>query len=162
MLTSRLPTPKEVRDLLAERLGHAVSLAAGVPYAPAALEPATYAVFVDEHLDTRAVLACDLPMSVRAGGAIATIPAGGLEAELGRATLGHVTGRHLKGLLEEFVALLDPTGEESVRLHAVYLPGEETPSDIPAYVRALGRRIDLVVAVAGYGEGRLSLVRPGR
>ena len=162
MLPSRLPAPKEVRDLLAGRLGRAVSLASGVPYAPAALEPATYAVFVDEHLDTRAVVACDLPMSVHAGGAIATIPAGGLEAELGRGALTHATGRHLEGLLEGFVPLLDPTGEESVRLHAVYLPGEQPPSDIPAYVRALGRRLDLVVTVAGYGEGRLSLVRPAR
>jgi hypothetical protein len=37
--------------------------------------------------------------------------------------------------------------------------GELAPSDVRARALTLGRRVDLRVGLAGYGSGRLSLVR---
>jgi hypothetical protein len=153
-----LPTHKAVRDLLSDRTGRAVSLAPALPYAPGSRERVTYAVFVDAQLRTRAVAVCDLTLSVLLGAAGARIPVGGTEAEIARQWLAPGTTRHLRRLMEELAALLDASGE--VRLHEMYVPGVQPPTDVPAYAHTLGRRLDLEVEVSSYGGGRLSVVCP--
>jgi hypothetical protein len=157
---TRLPTHKDVRDLLTARSGRTVTLAPAVPYAPAPGEPATYAVYVDPQMRTCAVAMCDLRLSVLAGAAAATIPVGGTEAEMESRSLAPTTEHHLHELLEALASLLEDPAGLSVRLHAMYPPGVEPPSDIPAYARAVGRRMDLEVAISAYGGGRFSLVCP--
>ena len=160
MRTAELPTHKDVRDLLAARTCRGVTLATGVPYVPAPSEPATFAVYVDRRMRTLAVVACDLELSVLAAAAIATIPVGGTEAELAQGVLEPTSRQHLHDLLEALTPLVQGGGDAEVRLHAVYPPGVEPPTDIPAYAAVLGRRLDLEVTIAAYGTGRLSLVRP--
>ena len=55
-------------------------------------------------------------------------------------------------------ALFNVPGAPHAKLHKLYAPGEPLPNDIRAYASALGFRLDLDVAVAGYGNGRLSIV----
>ena len=153
-----LPTHKAVRDLLTERTGRGVTLAPALPYAPGSQERATYAVFVDAQLRTHAVVVCDLTLSVLLGAASAMVPVGGTESEISQRWLAPATTRHLRELMEELAGLLDPGG--GLRLHDMYVPGVEPPSDIPAYAHSLGRRMDLEVAISAYGRGRLSVVCP--
>lgn len=160
MRTAGLPTHKDVRDLLAARIGRGVTLAPGVPYVPGPREPATFGVYVDRQMRTVAVVTCDLELSVLAGAAIATIPVGGTEAELAQRALEPTTRGHLRGLLEGFTPLVRGDADTSTHLHAMYPPGVEPPTDIPAYAAVLGRRLDLEVTISAYGTGRLSLVRP--
>lgn len=153
-----LPTHKAVRDLLAERTGRGVTLAPALPYAPGSRDRATYAVFVDAALRTHAVVVCDLTLSVLLGAASAMIPVGGTEAEIAQRWLAPGTTRRLREVIEGFTGLLSPAGE--LRMHDLYVPGVEPPTDIPAYAHSLGRRLDLEVAISAYGQGRLSVVCP--
>ena len=159
-MSSPLPTPKDVRDLLTVRIGRTVTIAPSVPYAPAPDERATYAVYVDQQIRTCAVVACDPALSILAGAALAKIPVGGVEDELARRSPGPMTREHLQDLLEAFGPWFESPGGSPVRLHAAYPPGTEPPSDVPAYARTLGRRLDLEVTIPAYGSGLLSLVRP--
>lgn len=160
MTPTRMPTHKEVRDLLMSRLGRAVTLAPIAPYAPTASEPVTFGVYVDQQMRTLGVAACDLDLSVLAAAALGTIPVGGAEAELSDARLASASAQRLRVLLEDFAPWFDVTGGPSAHLHEMYPPGTEPPTDIPAYAQVLGCRVDLEVGIAGYGNGRLALVRP--
>lgn len=155
-----LPTHKAVRDLLADRTGRGVALAAALPFAPGSRERVTHAVYVDPQLRTRAVVVCDLALSAILGAACATVPVGGIERELAQRWLAPVTAQHLRALLEDLTGVLRPPQGTVLRLHEMYAPGVEPPSDIPAYAHSLGRRLDLEVAVSAYGSGRLSIVCP--
>jgi hypothetical protein len=154
-----LPTHKAVRDHLAQVTGRSVILAAAAPFAPKAADHPTYAVYVDQHLHTRAVAVCDLAMAVYTGAAGSAVPVGGTEEEMGHHRLTERTARGVWEMLEGLGGLVE-TDEEPFELHAMYPPGEEPPSDLPAYACSVGRRLDLAVTIAGYRPGRLSLVLP--
>lgn len=155
-----LPSRKVVRDLLAELTGRSVSIASIDPYAPDPWEASTYAVYVDQHVRTLAVAACDLELSALAGAAVATVPVGGVESELEARSLSTRTVESLTTLLRSLGQRLDPGAERVVRLHAVYPPGEPPPNDVPVFARTLGHRLDLRVTISGYGHGRLSVACP--
>jgi hypothetical protein len=148
-----LPARKAIKELLVERLGRRVDLAPGVPFAPAPGEGATFAVFVDSSLRTRAVAACDLAFSAYAGAAVATVPAGGAEQAIDLRRLEPGLEAGLRTVFEDLAALL-----AGAHLHAVYAAGAMPPSDIPAYAGVLGHRLDLAVTISAYGPGRFSLV----
>lgn len=153
-----LPTHKAVRELLSDRTRRTVTLAPAVFYSPGPGERPTYAVYVDPHMRTGAVLVCDLDLSVLAGAAVATIPVGGTEHEREQRSLAPATRQHLRDLLEALGPLLSPTAGEPLHLYEMYPPGEAPPADVPGYACVLGRRLDLKVTISGYGTGRLSLV----
>jgi hypothetical protein len=148
-----LPAHKALKELFVERLGRRVDLASGVPFAPAPGERATFAVYVDGSLRTRAVAVCDLAFSAYAGAAATTVPVGGAEEAITRRTLDETLERGLGSVFEDLAGLL-----AGARLHAVYAPGSVPPSDVPAYAAVLGHRVDLDVTVSAYGAGRFSLV----
>jgi len=154
-----LPSHKAVRDHLAQVTGRSVALAAAAPFAPTAADHPTYAVYVDQHMHTRAVAVCDLAMAVYTGAAGSAVPIGGTEEEMGHRRLTERTARGVREMLDGLGGLLDPE-EAPLVLHAMYPPGEEPPSDLPAYACTVGRRLDLEVTLAGYRAGRLSLVLP--
>jgi hypothetical protein len=131
-----------------------------VPFAPGVGAAATFGVYVDQRIRTRAVVACDLELSALLGAAIRTVPPGGVEDELADRRLSPVTADALRGLFGGLAELLGPAGEEQVSLHAMYPPGEEPPGDLLTYVCTRGGRLDLAVTVAGYGGGVLAVVRP--
>lgn len=155
-----LPSRKVVRDLLAELTGRAVSIGSTDPYAPESSETPTYALYVDQHLRTLAVVACDLELSALIGAAVATVPAGGVEDELETRRLSSRTVGALTTVLRRLGELLDPGPGRSVRMHAVYPPGVVPPNDVPVYACTLGHRLDLQVEIRGYGRGRLCVVHP--
>jgi hypothetical protein len=45
-----------------------------------------------------------------------------------------------------------------MRLYAVHHIGQPAPPELQALGGVLGQRLDLTVRIAGYGEGRFSLV----
>ncbi|MFZ5849334.1 MAG: hypothetical protein ACOYX5_18345 [Actinomycetota bacterium] len=157
-MTTPLPTPKAVRDLLLDLLGRNVEVAIGDAYAPKPKEPATLAVFVDDGLRTRAVIALDLDLSAYAAAAIGLIPVGGAEAAIEDAELSPLLQENLGEVLNICGSLLNAEGHPHVKLHATYPPGAATPSDVPGFAAILGNRLDLVVDVTGYGKGKLSIV----
>lgn len=155
--TTQLPSPKDVRDLLEELLGKDITVGDGTPAAAADLRKATIAVYVDDAKQAVGVGGMDLPLSAWIGSAIGLIPKGGAEACVEDGELTKMVGENVREVCNVMAALLNKEGAPHLRLEkeSCYLPGESPPADILGRMVALGARLDLAVAVAGYGSGRL-------
>lgn len=157
-MTTYLPTPKEVRDLLTDLLDKEVTLSPAAPLAPAAGRPVSVAVYVDDHLVVRAVIACDLSFSAHAGAAIALMPPAGAAAAIEDGALDETLRANLYEVLNIAASLFNAPDAPHVRLYDLHPAGGAIPPAVIAQALTLGRREDLAVDVAGYGPGRLSVV----
>ncbi|RJK92453.1 hypothetical protein [Vallicoccus soli] len=156
--TSALPTSKAVRDMFEELLGRDVTVAPCEPVVPSPKAPGAVAVYVDARLRTGAVAVTDMALSAYAGAAIGLVPPGGAKACLEDGALSPVVFENLYEVLNIFASLFNQPGAKHLKLYKVYGPDELPPADVSAYVRTLGRRLDLGVTVGGYGSGRLGVV----
>jgi hypothetical protein len=118
----------------------------------------SYAVYVDTHLATRAVVVADLPAAAYIGAAVRLVPVGVASAAVREAALPPVLADRFEEVLRGWAPLFASPGDEAVRLYAAALAGRRPPSDVVALAAAPGRRLDLAVSVRAYGEGRLSVV----
>ena len=158
MSAMHLPRPKEVRDLLAGLLGRDVEVAPGAPVVPTAQRPATLASCVDASLTVRALVLHDLPLSAWCGAGLALLPPPVAAEAVEAGVLSESLAENLHEVLNVSAALFNVGASPHVRLHLVHPAGHPLPADLRARALALGAREDLVVTVAGYGEGRLSVV----
>lgn len=158
MLTTTLPNPKDVRDLLTELLGRDVTVADGEPVVPGPRNLVTVAVYVDDSLRTAAVAVADMKLSAYAGAAIGLVPPGGAEAAIEDRELPASVQENLAEILNIVSALFNTDGAQHLKLYATYGFAEHPPTDISAVLRTIGRRLDLAVEIAGYGKGNLSVV----
>jgi hypothetical protein len=158
LIASGLPPTMAVRDTLLDMLGRDVTVAPSEPWAPSLRDVGAMAVYVDDSLRLRSLICCNLELSVALGASIALIPAAIAAASVEEGRLSQDMAENLNEVLNIFAALFNRPNTPHVRLFAVHLPGVPPPADLSAHARALGKREDLHVEVAGYGGGRLSLV----
>lgn len=156
--TTHLPVAKEVRDLLSDLLGKEVTLQPGPPFAVSAATPASVAVYVDDSLQVRAVIACDLPLSAYVAAAIALMPPAGAQAVIDLGIIDESMRENLYEVLNIAASLFNVPDSPHVRLYDLHAAGPALPPDVRGRTQTLGRREDLAVEIAGYGSGRLSIV----
>lgn len=156
--TTLLPAAKDVKDVLAGLLGRDVEVNVGDPFAGDQREGATYAVYVDDQLRTRAVAVADLAFSAHAGAAIGLVPVGGAEVAIEERDLSPMLQENLAEVLNVCASLFNADGYPHVKLYGVHHVGEAVPTDVAGLAAVTGRRIDLDVSIASYGAGKLSLV----
>ncbi|MBO9520199.1 MAG: hypothetical protein J7518_01575 [Nocardioidaceae bacterium] len=155
---TREPSPKDVLDLLEGLLGRDVTVDLTSPYSPEPGDRAAHAVYVDDRLTVRAVAVCDLAFSAYAGAAIGLVPPGGAQDAVAERLLTPSMEENLYEVLNVCAALLNAEGHPHVKLYAMHSPMTAPPQDVAAMGQVLGRRLDLSVTIAGYGQGRLSIV----
>ena len=61
-------------------------------------------------------------------------------------------------VLNVLSAVFNVGGAPHVRLYEMYGPNVSLPSDVASSVQVLGNRLDVVLAIAGYGDVHLSVV----
>ena len=153
-----LPAPKQIKDLFSDLLGREVTLATVGPLAPSATSPRTVGVYVDDHFGVRAIIACDLEFSARAGAAIALVPSPTAEQAIEASLLDQALAENLYEVLNVAASLFNANGAAHVRLHELHAAGSPIPPNVQPLMLTLGRREDLELTIAGYGPGRLSVV----
>lgn len=159
MPISTIPHEKAVRDALTGLLFRECEIyPADDPVVHSATSLATTAVYVDDRLQTAAVIVADLPFSAYAGAAIGLVPPGGAEAAIEDRELAPSVKENLDEVLNVLASLFNAKGEPHVRLYKTYSLRELPPNDILAVTGQLVRRLDVAVAIAGYGKGHLSIV----
>ena len=159
-LTTATPIPpaKPVRDLLEDLLGRDVDVRPGEPLSPDDDRSTTLAVYVDDALGLQVVAVADIGFAAYAGAAIGLVPAGAARGAVADRSLPSNIEENLYEVLNICAALLNAEGVPHVRLHTVHYPGSTPPPQPLSVACTLGRRLDLVVDIAGYGTGRFSLV----
>ncbi len=158
---ARVPAPMEVRVLLEDLLGRTVEVAPSAPWAPMGGELGSYAVFVDDSLVVRAVGVCDLGFSAYAGAAIGLIPPAAAQTAVEEKDVPVSMQDNLYEILNIASALYNVGDNPHMKLYQVHHIGAPVPAEIAALGGVLGQRLDLTVKIAGYGNGRLSLVGLG-
>jgi hypothetical protein len=139
-------------------LGRDITVAPAEPWAPTLHDLGAVAVYVDDGCRLRALICCNLELSVALGASIALIPAKMAANSVDDQRLTQDMAENLHEVLNILASLFNPPNAPHVRLHALHLPGEPPPADLSARLRAWGARVDLQIEVDGYGGGRLSLV----
>jgi hypothetical protein len=157
-MSTPLPHPKEVKDMLADMLGRDITVAPCDPYTPVLTDRHSVAVYVDDQNQMAAVVALDLPLSVWVGAAIGLVPPGGAEDQVDEGELSRPVRDNLYEVLNIVSALFNKPGAPHLKIYSLHAPGEAVPSDVALLVKSLGNRLDLDVTVAGYGKGKLGLV----
>lgn len=157
-MVTHVPSPKQVRDLLGDLLGREVDLGPASPFAPGPTTPASVAVYVDDALMIRALVAADLPFSAYAGGAIGLVPVAAAEAAVDEGALTETLAENLYEVLNVAASLFNVPDADHLRLHELHPAGAQVPPPVRAAALTLGRREDLWIDIAGYGKGALSIV----
>ena len=157
-MSSYLPVPKEIRDLLTDLLGREVALSPSAPLAPTPKNPCTVGVYVDDSLQVTALVSFDLALSAHAGAAIGLVPVAGAQAAIEEGVLSDALQENVYEVLNIAASLFNTEGATHLRLYDVHHAGNPVPPDILAKALTLGRREDLSADVTGYGAGKLSVV----
>ena len=157
-MSSYLPVPKEIRDLLTDLLGREVALSPSTPLAPTPKNPCTVGVYVDDSLQVTALVSFDLALSAHAGAALGLVPVAGAEAAIEEGRLSDALQENVYEVLNIAASLFNTEGATHLRLYDVHHAGTPVPPDILAKALTLGRREDLSADVTGYGAGKLSVV----
>jgi len=157
-VSSYLPPPKEIRDLLTELLDREIALSPSAPLAATANNPCTIGVYVDDLLQVTALIGFDLALSAHAAAAIGLVPSKTAQDEIDAGILGDTLRENVYEVLNIAASLFNVADATHVRLYDVHHAGVAVPPDVLARSLTLGRREDLAVDVAGYGTGRLSVV----
>ncbi len=153
-----LPTPKDVRDMFAGLLGRSVTVRPGMRVQPLPGKPVSLAVYVDPGHSVGAVCVMDLALSAYTAGALALLPAGGVQDVVEEGALSPMLVETLGEVFNVVSGVLNARGAAHAKLDRLYPAGAHLPEEL--LVMAGGfERLDLVVDVPGYGTGALSLVR---
>ncbi|HEV7755049.1 MAG TPA: hypothetical protein VGO94_04240 [Mycobacteriales bacterium] len=157
-MTTSLPHPKEVRDMLSDMLGRDVTVAPCDAFTPNVTDKHAAAVYVDDQGQVAVLAALDLPLAAWVGASIGLVPAGGAQDQVEDGELSQGVRDNLYEVLNIFSALFNKPGTPHLKIQSMYPPGEAPPLDLGVMLKSLGMRLDLEVTVAGYGSGKIAVV----
>jgi hypothetical protein len=157
MTTDLLPSPKLVRDTLADLLAKDVTVAPTDPITSAALPRTVVAVYVNDQRKLTGVLGLDLALAAYVSAALGLVPPGGAKACIEDGALSPMLAENLAEICNILLGLFNREGQPHIRLHQVCYKEADVPLDARAHLLALGNRIDLTVDVDRYGKGVFSL-----
>lgn len=152
-----LPRAMEVREVLEELLGRDVEVTTGGAMVnPSMPGGALVGIYTDNHLKMAALVLFDLALAARAGAAIALVPAATADFAIEDCALTPALFDNAAEILNIATSMFHAEGSPHLRLDRCYAPGEPLPADVAQWVLAYVRRIDLTIAIKGYGPGSLS------
>lgn len=151
-----IPTAFEVRDLFEGMLGRDVEWEAGRGVDP--LNGATVAMYTSNAGALAAVAVADIPLTARAGSAIALLPPAGADSAISSGLVTPAQFDNLAEILNVAASLFNKQDVPHLRLHEAFSPRETLPRDVAELTMTPGNRLDGVLTIQGYGEGRISFV----
>jgi hypothetical protein len=153
-----LPSPKSLSDMFSLLVGRDVAVRQ-INRRPLDLGD-TLGVYVDDRLRMTAVAVLDLPFACYFGAALGLVPPGQANAAVKDGLLPVPLKENTAEVLNVLAAVLNVDGSPHQRLYSVHAPGERRPSDAAAVAVSQALRLDVSVAVKGYGSGRLAIIGP--
>jgi len=151
-----LPSRHAVRTLIEGLVGRDVEVRDGDVIAS---KPSNVvAAYVTDKLQVAVVIVADIECAARLGGALGMLPRGGVDDAIKELDLSGLLRDNAYEVLNVLSAVFNVGEAPHVRLYEMYGPMGGVPSDVLALSQLFGSRMDLELTIAGYGEGRLSIV----
>lgn len=158
MALAKLPTLKDVKDLIEGLLGRSIELNASPLWAPAPGQAAITADFVDDVGKIAAGSATTLELGIFLGAALGLIPAGGAKDMAADGELTPMVAENLFEVFNVLSSVFNTPEATHVRLGKVYTSEENPPAELSQWLAAPTGRVDFTMNIAGYGSGPFSLV----
>jgi hypothetical protein len=152
-----VPTAFEVRELFEGLLGRTVEWTA-MSGVVDPMDGASVGAYINDFGVVKAVVLCDIAMTARAGSAIALLPAMGAEAAIKDGMVTAAQFDNLAEILNVAASMFNKPNASHLRLDTVYAPRETLPADVSKWALVPASRIDGILTIQGYGEGRISVV----
>ncbi len=151
-----VPSAFAIRELFEGMLGRDVEWEDGarVDF----LDGAAVATYVDDFGNLRAVALADIPLTARAGSAIALMPQAGAESAVANGLISPAQFDNMAEILNVAASLFNKPDTAHLRLLESYAPRETLPAEVADLCLLQGSRIDGALTVQGYGSGRISVV----
>lgn len=154
--SSPMPTRMAVRNMIGDLIGRDVELRDSDPM-PSKVTNVT-GVYVTDRLATSAVAILDFEAAARLGGALGMLPRGGVEDAIGERQLPSMIRDCTYEVLNVLASAFNIGNAPHVRLYQMYGPGGGVPTDVASMGAVATGRMDLTLQIAGYGNGKLSIV----
>ena len=153
------PTPQAVATLFTGILGKSVTAAKGAVYNPTAVEPRMIAVFRGDESDPIWVCLVDLALTAYAGAALVMLPAEAAKEVITKRQADESLGENFAEILNICSQLFTTTTARPVRLQETVWGKGAGQAPAGAKKPTPAFRLDMLVKIAGYGDGKLSLLR---
>jgi hypothetical protein len=153
---SPLPSRHAVRSLIGDLVGRDVELNDCDPLPRRATN--VVAVYVDDRTSMTAVIVVDLACAARLGGSLGLLPPGGVEDAIDDKDFFDLLRDNCYEVLNVLAAVFNVPNAPHVRLYEMYASDDAVPADVAGLAYAAGGRMDVVLSIAGYGDGRLAVV----
>ena len=106
------------------------------------------------------MVCADLELAARAGAALSLVPKAGADAAIEGRYIPQNLLDNFAEVINVFAGLFNVPNAPHLKLYSVVAPDETPPADLVPLVRRVTRRVDLRLAIDGYGLGHLAVVLP--
>lgn len=154
-----IPGVQGLRDTLAGLLGRAVAVTTEAAAPPVGGDSGSLvALYVDDQLRSAAVIVVDLALSARVGAAIGLVPAAAADSAIADGALPQDLRDNAHEVLDVLGNTFNREGAPHLRLYALAGTAVELRSDVRSIALKTAPREDILVHVARYGGGVLSVI----
>lgn len=152
-----VPVALEIRELFESLLGRTVEWKA-TSHKVDPLDGASVGVYTNDFGVVQALVMADIPLTARAGSAIALLAPAGAEKAIKEKLISSAQFDNLAEIFNIAITLFNKPGTPHLKLDTVFAPRESLPPDVKSLALNMGGRIDGVLDIQGYGPGRISVV----
>lgn len=159
-MTTPLPEPKDVKDLLTGLVGRECDVLVSRTAVTGATRPGILvATYVTEDFRNQAIIALDTPAAAHLGAAIGLVPQATAQSAISLGSLSAALLENVSEVLNVMAALFNVDDAPHVKLAGVQ-DSTETPiaTELWKWLEIPGPRLDAQVTVQGYGSGQMSVI----
>ena len=157
--TVPVPHLKSIRDLLNDLTGKDIEIASGAdPVGVGGDSGSVVGLYVDAHLNSRALIAFDLPLAAYSGAALGLVPPAGAQDAVEAGTLPETLVENCTEVLNIMASLFNLPRAPHLKLYATFSGTEPLRPDVRELAVRTAPREDLSIEIARYGAGRMSVV----
>lgn len=154
-MSTQIPTPESVAHLIEGLLGKAVKTKKITSWKEAPVAVAEYRMDTG---DLSAACLCDLPAGSNLGAALTLLPAPRAAECIKKKSIDEDILDNVREILNVASSLFNKSGGAHVSLKAVHSTPDKLPDDVAELVKTPASRLDVELAVPGYGPGKLSIL----
>lgn len=157
MPNQNLPEVEDIREVLHGLLGRDVTVAKVAPAGMKIDSKLVVGLYERENGKVGGLVIADLEVAAYAGAALSLLPIGVASESIEDGTIEDSLLENFQEVLNVGVRWFTAKNNPRVVLSEVYPPGVRLPDDVRRAMAAPADRLEALVEIAGYGEGRVRL-----